>query len=499
MKKLIIIIIMISSCNVFSQLEIPELIDLGDIYLSRVDYSDTVGLKFEQYSYRNINLKNYSDKEFYIFDIHHESMNNQPRFYNATIGRKIRIFDSLELIVGLTFPYQYINNLIDTTFILKSWLLYRNVKEMSIDSLEMTIKFTTKEASGYYYQAENNDIYPFADLNKPTQEVKYVIGGTVNYLEEFNIDSIKYSSDINTIISVGILKGGYYRALPLSQKTKEYVGFIVLMEISEYKDTKIDLEIYGRHIKQSTDVKYTLSYIFRPRLYTNHIQFNTWYLNYTHLSRFRDSKDVELVLPKMANYTPHQYTIKDIEFIADHPEFVIKDYKNPPIELPKIQDSKIFYTNVDLGRIFISTPNQEEFENNVLIIFHLEDENGYKQDESLYLKYYIDPLLSISDEEEIKDVMVFPNPATDYITINIGSIGAGSNENNIWASPNASIEIYDVMGVLVAQTSSSVFNGQTGTSDPPRIDISNLSPGVYFVKIVGSNGCCSIVEKFVKY
>ena len=99
---------------------------------------------------------------------------------------------------------------------------------------------------------------------------------------------------------------------------------------------------------------------------------------------------------------------------------------------------------------------------------------------------------SVSEKSSSK-LAIYPNPATDYITINIGRIGASSNENNIWASPNASIEIYDVMGVLVAQTSSSVFNGQTGTSDPLRIDISNLSPGVYFVKI-GDR-----VEKFVKY
>ena len=119
---------------------------------------------------------------------------------------------------------------------------------------------------------------------------------------------------------------------------------------------------------------------------------------------------------------------------------------------------------------------------------------------SYYASVHFDFLTGVEDKNNLSnDIIIQPNPATDYITINLGSIGASSNENNIWASPNASIQIYDVMGVLVAQTSSSVFNGQTGTSDPPRIDISNLSPGVYFVKIVGSNGACSIVEKFVKY
>jgi len=62
---------------------------------------------------------------------------------------------------------------------------------------------------------------------------------------------------------------------------------------------------------------------------------------------------------------------------------------------------------------------------------------------------------------------------------------------------NVIVEIYDLMGILIHSTPSA--------SQPPlnegnfKIDVSKLSPGVYFVKIVVSNGACSIVEKFVKY
>ena len=110
---------------------------------------------------------------------------------------------------------------------------------------------------------------------------------------------------------------------------------------------------------------------------------------------------------------------------------------------------------------------------------------------------------SIPEYSKHNELLIFPNPATDFITINLSSINPtlkrGVEGEAIWIEGEVKVEIYDVMGVLVAQTSSSVFNGQTGTSDPPRIDISHLSPGVYFVKIHGSNGACSIVEKFVKY
>ena len=119
--------------------------------------------------------------------------------------------------------------------------------------------------------------------------------------------------------------------------------------------------------------------------------------------------------------------------------------------------------------------------------------NGYSLWE--FEVYDSNAIDSSYDPVDNNDIMLFPNPATDYITINIAAINPTLKRG---VEGELLIEIYDVIGILVAQTSSSVFNGQTGTSDPPRIDISNLAPGIYFLKIVGSNGASSIVEKFVK-
>jgi len=103
-------------------------------------------------------------------------------------------------------------------------------------------------------------------------------------------------------------------------------------------------------------------------------------------------------------------------------------------------------------------------------------------------------LNSIKNDLLNEELTISPNPATDYITININGINPTlKREGDVF------VGIYDIMGILVSNTPSSVFNGQTGASDLPRIDISNLSPGVYFVKIIGSNGAYSSVEKFVKY
>jgi len=92
------------------------------------------------------------------------------------------------------------------------------------------------------------------------------------------------------------------------------------------------------------------------------------------------------------------------------------------------------------------------------------------------------------------DISIYPDPTSDFITINLESIGACSNENSNGANPIASIEIYDVMGMKVISDVRHL--GDVGHLN--RIDVSHLPAGVYFVKIAGSNGACSIVEKFVK-
>ena len=85
--------------------------------------------------------------------------------------------------------------------------------------------------------------------------------------------------------------------------------------------------------------------------------------------------------------------------------------------------------------------------------------------------------------------LILPNPASDFITINLPSIIPTLKRG---VEGKALIEIYDVMGMKIQSTP---FNLTPALSEEERarIDISNLTPGVYFVKI-GDR-----VEKFVKY
>ena len=77
---------------------------------------------------------------------------------------------------------------------------------------------------------------------------------------------------------------------------------------------------------------------------------------------------------------------------------------------------------------------------------------------------------------------IFPNPATDYIEINLGAFNTTLKRG---VAEGSDIQIIDMLGVIVLtveQTSQSV----------QRIDVTILSPGIYFLKI-GNR-----VEKFVK-
>ncbi|MFA5512819.1 MAG: two-component regulator propeller domain-containing protein [Candidatus Kapaibacterium sp.] len=82
------------------------------------------------------------------------------------------------------------------------------------------------------------------------------------------------------------------------------------------------------------------------------------------------------------------------------------------------------------------------------------------------------------EESEISDIPVYPNPTSDFITIQF------SNKGLQPFAEGDKVQIIDVLGIEVGQ--SSLIDGNN------RIDISHLPAGVYFIRIGDK------VEKFVK-
>ena len=81
------------------------------------------------------------------------------------------------------------------------------------------------------------------------------------------------------------------------------------------------------------------------------------------------------------------------------------------------------------------------------------------------------------------DINIFPNPATDAVTISLSNKLTGSE----------TVEIYNITGKLVMRN---LFKDLEGTSVSKSMNISELNTGVYFVYITGAGD--SKIRKLVK-
>jgi len=177
--------------------------------------------------------------------------------------------------------------------------------------------------------------------------------------------------------------------------------------------------------------------------------------------------------------------------------FALSGINNPQVRRVEFSKSNSF-DKIEFTKPYLENENIK-FNENGLYFWRLYIEKNDTICYAPYKSFYVKGITVVKGEENYNENSnIFPNPAMEYITVNLERCAT------LQKCGTSMVEIYDVMGVLVAQTPSSVFignkfYGQTGASNLPRIDISSLAPGVYFVKIVGSNGACSIIEKFVKY
>ncbi|MBC7862405.1 MAG: T9SS type A sorting domain-containing protein [Bacteroidia bacterium] len=86
-------------------------------------------------------------------------------------------------------------------------------------------------------------------------------------------------------------------------------------------------------------------------------------------------------------------------------------------------------------------------------------------------------ITSIKNEAELKGVIVFPNPATNFVTVQLPSV-----------SESTFVSIYDVTGKIVRAVN--LTNPQT------QIDIKELNSGIYLLRITNETG--GFTKRFVK-
>ncbi|MBI5326291.1 MAG: T9SS type A sorting domain-containing protein [Ignavibacteriae bacterium] len=94
----------------------------------------------------------------------------------------------------------------------------------------------------------------------------------------------------------------------------------------------------------------------------------------------------------------------------------------------------------------------------------------YRDNAFICIGAYGYPIMGVDDELSLSYLSIYPNPASNFIEINLGAIHELHMQD---------IRIYNTIGECVLNNSSSIL--QNG--DVIKIDISNLYPGVYFVRI----------------
>ena len=114
---------------------------------------------------------------------------------------------------------------------------------------------------------------------------------------------------------------------------------------------------------------------------------------------------------------------------------------------------------------------------------------GYKIDNTYNANFALERItigdghVGIVETHNYASLRIFPNPVNEQLTVSLAGGGKGVEELTI-----EKIEIYDVVGQLLYQTTNKQINNEIS------IDISHLAAGMYFIKFDDHR-----VEKFVKY
>ena len=107
------------------------------------------------------------------------------------------------------------------------------------------------------------------------------------------------------------------------------------------------------------------------------------------------------------------------------------------------------------------------------------DENGCSSNSTAV---FVDYTTSIVEMETVRQVSIFPNPTTNFFTVNLEILEADNFDFEIWSTDGK---------LLLAQSQ------QLNASTQMTFDISSFAKGIYFLKIKNEKG--EIVRKVVKF
>lgn len=189
--------------------------------------------------------------------------------------------------------------------------------------------------------------------------------------------------------------------------------------------------------------------------------------------------------PEIIGYTNLVHTeINDIHIINDEYFAAVGKFNgHMKLSITKMFTNKVidyltnrlgYFTSLDL------------IDNNIICSGTIK--KNYYEKGIYFLNIPFQTILSV-DEQQNRNIKIYPNPAEDYIEITVGS---HSSSNGACPIVN-DIAIYDMLGNVVWKSTANTHTPALSRRERVhRIDISHLPSGVYFVSL-GDR-----IEKFVK-
>ena len=96
----------------------------------------------------------------------------------------------------------------------------------------------------------------------------------------------------------------------------------------------------------------------------------------------------------------------------------------------------------------------------------------------LWVSPLVDDVLSVSDRFSESKIKLYPNPATNELTI------------SLLDPTEADIRVYDLLGKLM------IYEANQFVANSHRLDVSSLMSGTYFIRINSEYG--TVTKKFIK-
>lgn len=340
---------LISICSLNAKIEVPEIIDMGDVMVS--GYEDTTHHKGEILVSKFFSIKNNSSNEYYFYKYYGLKQDNMPYISDGGSAEKIRKYDSITQFFHVRIPLNILENLYDSTFVLNFWILYRELNSFDNDSILATVKLKIVRAKGYVFDTYPERIYYMPDSEYFKNNVMITLGTLKNYKEGYRIDSIKISSDKNEVLES-------YDGFTYSHKLNEELFIGTRLNVTECVDTKFKVEVYGKFMISQVHQKYTFETVYKFKLLTDYVKpYGSTVFAYT-LTIPKNTKEWKMYQGapfSLENYTQKNYELYKIELIADNPDYVITDFNYLPLPLPKAKNDYRKFTKVDVGTISIST------------------------------------------------------------------------------------------------------------------------------------------------